>query len=87
LWKSWEIWGQAIAEPNEQKRNELFAQIMDIFAEEVPVVGIYGELPQLIIVKNGLQNMTSGYVLQDATRDESLINPAQLFWDNPEMHT
>jgi peptide/nickel transport system substrate-binding protein len=87
LWKSWEIWGQAIAEPNEQKRNELFAQIMDIFAEEAPVVGIYGELPQLIIVKNGLQNMTSGYVLQDATRDESLINPAQLFWDNPEMHT
>ncbi len=86
LWQSWEIWAQAITEPDEQKRNELFAQIMDIFAEEVPVVGIVGELPRFIIVKNGLQNMTSGYVLQDATRDESLINPAQLFWDNPEMH-
>ena len=87
LWKSWDIWAKAITEPDEQKRNEYFAQIMDIFAEEVPVVGIVGELPRFIIVKNGLQNMTAGYVLQDATRDESLINPAQLFWDNPEMHT
>ncbi|MBV7334265.1 ABC transporter substrate-binding protein [Chloroflexi bacterium TSY] len=87
LWDSWEIWGQAIEEPDEGKRNEFFAQIMDIFAEEVPVVGIVGELPRLIIVKNGLQNMMSGYVLQDATRDESLINPAQLYWDDPASHS
>lgn len=83
LWDSWELWKQAIEEPDEAKRNELFAQIMDIFAEEVPVVGIVGELPRLVITKNGLQNMADGYVLQDATRDESLINPAQLYWTDP----
>ncbi|MEM7132503.1 MAG: ABC transporter substrate-binding protein [Chloroflexota bacterium] len=87
LWDSWDIWAKAIEEPDEQKRNDLFAQLMDIFAEETPVVGIVGELPRLVIVNNDLQNMADGYVLQDATRDESLINPAQLYWTDPAAQT
>jgi peptide/nickel transport system substrate-binding protein len=86
LWEMWEIWAEAVVEPDEATRNSLFAQIMDIWAEEVPVVGIVGELPGPIIAHSDLANLVDGFILQDATRDESLINPAQLFWLNPEEH-
>lgn len=87
LWTQWDLWGQALVEADEAKRNELFKQILDIWAEEVPVVGIVGELPGPMIVSNDLRNVASGYPIQDATRDESLVNPAQLFWENPEAHS
>jgi hypothetical protein len=83
----WELWGQALVEADEQKRNEYMAQILDIWAEETPVVGILGELPGPIVASLDLGNLSEGYVLQDATRDESLLNPAQLFWRNPEQHS
>lgn len=87
LWQQWELWGQALVEPDEAKRNELFKQILDIWAEEIPVVGIVGELPGPIIISRELRNVADGYPIQDATRDESLVNPAQLFWENPEAHS
>jgi peptide/nickel transport system substrate-binding protein len=87
LWRMWELWGQALVEADEQKRNEYMAQILDIWAEETPVVGILGELPGPIVASLDLGNLSEGYVLQDATRDESLLNPAQLFWRNPEQHS
>jgi len=87
LWQQWDLWSQALVEADEAKRNELFKQILDIWAEEVPVVGIVGELPGPIIVSNDLRNVAAGYPIQDATRDESLVNPAQLFWENPEAHS
>ena len=86
LWKQWELWEQALVNPDAEQRNELFKQILDIWAEEVPVVGIVGELPGPMIVSRDLRNVADGYPIQDATRDESLVNPAQLFWENPEAH-
>ncbi len=87
LWQSWEIWGKALIEPDEEARNAYFTQIMDIWAEQVPAIGILGELPGPIIAHNDLRNLAEGYALQDATRDESLINPAQLYWENPDAHS
>ena len=87
LWQQWDLWNQALVEPDEAKRNELFKQILDIWAEEVPVVGIVGELPGPIIISRDLRNVAEAYPIQDATRDESLVNPAQLFWENPEAHS
>lgn len=87
LWESWDIWANALIEPDEAKRNEYFAQIMDIWAEQVPAIGILGELPGPIIAHNDLRNLAEGYPLQDATRDESLVNPAQLYWENPDAHS
>ena len=87
LWQQWELWNQALVEPDEAKRNELFKQIMDIWAAEVPVIGIVGELPGPMIISRDLRNVAEAYPIQDATRDESLVNPAQLFWENPEAHS
>jgi len=87
LWDSWDIWGKALVDPDEEKRNVYFAELMDIWAEQVPAIGILGELPGPIIAHNDLRNLAEGYALQDATRDESLVNPAQLFWENPDAHS
>jgi peptide/nickel transport system substrate-binding protein len=84
--KIWGIWDQVAVEPDEQKRNELFFQILDIWAEELPMIGILGELPAPMIVKNGLMGPQPGFPVDDPTKDEQLINPQTFFWDDPSAH-
>jgi peptide/nickel transport system substrate-binding protein len=83
----WNLWDQTAAEPDEQKRNALFFQILDIWAEELPMIGILGELPAPIIVKNGLKGIPAdGFPIDDPTKDEQLINPQTFYWDDPSQH-
>jgi peptide/nickel transport system substrate-binding protein len=82
----WSLWDQCSAEPDESKRNELFFQILDIWAEELPMIGYLGESPALIIVKNGLKNYKEGMPIDDTTGDEHLLNTETYFWDDPAAH-
>ncbi len=84
--KIWEIWDQVAAEPDETTRNNLFRQILQIWAEELPMIGILGELPAPVIVKNGLQGIRPGFPIDDPSSDEHIINPQTFYWDNPEAH-
>jgi peptide/nickel transport system substrate-binding protein len=84
--KIWALWDQCSAEPDETKRNELFFQILDIWAEELPMIGYLGESPALIIVKDGLKNYKEGLPIDDTTGDEHLLNTETYFWDDPAAH-
>jgi peptide/nickel transport system substrate-binding protein len=84
--KIWDTWDKLAVEPDEGKRNELFKQILDVWAEELPMVGILGELPQPLIVKNGLKGTKEGFPIDDPTKDEQLINPQTFYWDDPSQH-
>ena len=84
--KIWDLWDQTAAEPDEQKRNQLFFQILDIWAEELPMIGILGELPAPVIVKNGFKGYKPGFPIDDTTEDENLLNPQTYFWEEPEKH-
>jgi peptide/nickel transport system substrate-binding protein len=86
IWKIWEIWDQITVEADPDKQNELFFQILDIWAEEVPMIGVLGELPSLCIVKNGIHNFVDGFPNDDTTGDENVYNTETYFWDEPEMH-
>jgi len=86
IWKIWEIMEQVDVEPDEQKRTELFKGILDIWAEELPMIGYLGELPQLVIVKNGFRNYLEGFPVDDTTEDEHLLNTQTYFWEEPEKH-
>jgi peptide/nickel transport system substrate-binding protein len=86
IWKIWEIWDQVAVEPDEARRSELFFQILDIWAEEIPMVGYLGEFPALIIAKNGFKGYLPGYPIDDTTEDEHLLNPQTYYWEEPEMH-
>jgi peptide/nickel transport system substrate-binding protein len=86
IWDIWDIWSQIEVEPSEDKRNELFNQIMDIWAEELPMIGYLGETPAPIIVKNGFKNYKEGMPIDDTTGDEHLLNTESYYWENPEEH-
>jgi peptide/nickel transport system substrate-binding protein len=84
--KIWTAWDQMVAEPDEAKRNTIFQQVLDIWAEELPMIGILGELPAPIIAKNGLKGVKEGFPIDDPTKDEQLVNPQTFFWDDPSKH-
>jgi peptide/nickel transport system substrate-binding protein len=85
--KIWAIWDQIAQEPNPDQQNALLEQIMDIWAEEIPMVGLLGESPSPIIVKNGFRNYLPGFPMDDTTGDEHLLNTECYFWENPEEHS
>jgi peptide/nickel transport system substrate-binding protein len=82
----WSIWDEIAVEPDSDRRNELFFQILDIWAEELPMIGYLGESPALIIAKNGVRNYLEGLPIDDTTGDEHLLNTETYFWDNPDDH-
>jgi peptide/nickel transport system substrate-binding protein len=84
--KIWDTWDQVAVEPDEAKRNALFHQILDVWAEELPMIGILGELPAPLIVKNGLKGTKDGFPIDDPTKDEQLVNPQTFYWDDPSQH-
>ncbi|MCC9076587.1 ABC transporter substrate-binding protein [Litorilinea aerophila] len=86
IWDIWSLWDQIAVEPDEEKRNELFRQILDIWAEELPMIGYLGEAPALVIAKNGVRNYLPGMPIDDPTGDEHFLNTETYFWEDPENH-
>ncbi len=81
-----DLWNTISITGDPDKQNELFRQMLDIWATELPMTGVVGELPALTIVKNGLMNFASS-PNDDTTCDEYVRNPETLFWEKPEEHT
>jgi len=50
----WDLWDQINVTADPAEQDELFRQILDIWIEELPMVGIVGEFPRPSIVKKGL---------------------------------
>jgi peptide/nickel transport system substrate-binding protein len=86
IWDIWDIWDQITMEPDPDQQNKLFEGILDIWAEQLPMIGFLGEEPGLIVVKNGFKNYIAGQPLDDTTADEHFLNTETYFWDNPEEH-
>jgi len=86
IWKIWDIWEQITLEPDPDEQNALFEQILDIWAEEIPMIGLLGEAPAPVIVKNGFRNYIAGMPIDDTTGDEHLLQTESYFWENPEEH-
>lgn len=78
----WDIWDQIRVEPDEATRNKLFEGILDIWAEELPMIGCLGDFPAPTIVKNGLRNYVAGYPNDDPLKGEHFLPAQHLFWEN-----
>lgn len=81
MWDIWDLWDQVQAEPDPDQQTVLFQQILDIWAEELPMIGYLGEGPAVIIVKNGFRNYKPGLPVDDPTGDEHLLNTETYFWE------
>jgi peptide/nickel transport system substrate-binding protein len=84
--KIWEIWDKVAVEPDPAKQNSLFQQILDIWAEEIPMIGVLGELPSFCIVKNGMKNFLDGFPNDDPSGDEQIYSTETYTWDDPSKH-
>lgn len=82
VWTIWDLWDQIAMEPDPARQNELFFQILDIWAEELPMVAYLGEAPAVIIAKNGVRNYIAGMPIDDPTGDEHLLNTETYYWEN-----
>ena len=87
IWTIWDLWDQIRATPGEQAQADLFKQILEIWSEELPSVGFFGELPRLVMVKNGFKGIHAGNPW-DCCRGvyEHIIDNATWYWDDPSMH-
>jgi peptide/nickel transport system substrate-binding protein len=86
IWDIWALMDQINVEPDDATRNDMFRQILDIWAEELPMIGYVGENPALIIVKNGIKGYLPGYPIDDTTADEHLLCIQTYHWEDPENH-
>lgn len=84
--KIWDIWDEVAVEPNPDVQTEKFKKILDIWAEEVPMIGLLGETPSPCIVKNGFRNFVAGFPNDDTTGDENVYQTETYFWEKPEEH-
>jgi peptide/nickel transport system substrate-binding protein len=75
-----ELWNQTKQEPDEATRNALFKELLDIHKEHPYQIGVVGEDPIPVVVKNNLFNVGSGYIYDDALRSQGICVPAQLFF-------
>jgi hypothetical protein len=85
----WDLWAQIEVEPDATKQDALLYQIFDILAEEIPMPGTVGQFPALIIMKNGLRNLSPDYVMpiSNPTKHGCLIPMQTYFWEDPENHS
>ena len=52
-----DIWDQIMVEPDEQRRIELWQQINDLNRENLWVIGLIGEVPQLVLKHDSFRNV------------------------------
>ncbi len=86
IWKIWDLWDKISVEADPAKQNALFFQILDVWAEEIPMIGVLGEIPAFAIVKNGIKNFLEGFPMDDTTGDEEVYNAETYTWDDPSKH-
>jgi peptide/nickel transport system substrate-binding protein len=88
IYTIWKIYDEEIAiEPDPAKQTAAFNKILDIWATEVPMIGILGEQPAPCVVKNGFKGYPAGMPNDDTTGDEEFCSPETYYWDDPSKHT
>jgi peptide/nickel transport system substrate-binding protein len=86
IWELWRLDEAIQKEPDREKQIELFKQIEDLWAEELPMQGYCGGIPRCVIVKNGLMGVHPKPWDCCVTVYEHIIDNATWYWDKPEEH-
>ena len=88
IWDIWKIWDEEIVvEVDPDKQTAAFKKILDIWAEQLPMIGVLGEQPTPTVVKNGFKGYPAGMPNDDTTGDEQFCQSETYYWDDPTKHT
>ena len=82
----WKIWDEeVVVEPDPAKQTAAFKKILDIWATELPMIGILGEQPAPTIVKNGFKGYPAGMPNDDTTGDEQFCQQRDVLLGRPQQ--
>ena len=88
IYNIWKIWDEEVAiEPDAAKQTAAFKKLLDIWATELPMIGLLGEQPAPTIVKNGFKGFLPGLPNDDTVGDEHFAQSECYYWDDPSKHT
>ena len=83
----WRIyWDEVLLEPDEQERFRLFEKILDIHAEEIPMVHFLGQMPSVGIKPRMMRNVPTPLTLTYEFGYTSTLYGHQYYWEDPENH-
>lgn len=87
IWEIWGLWDEIRATAGEEQQTALFKEILEIWSEELPAIGYFGEVPRLVMVKNGFKGIHAGNPW-DCCRGvyEHIIDNSTWYWDDPSQH-
>ena len=84
----WKIWDTEVSvEPDPAKQTAAFKKLLDIWATELPMIGLFGELPAPTVVKNGFKGYPAGLPNDDTGGDEHFAQSETYYWDDPSKHS
>ena len=86
IWDLWRMYDEMGEETDVEKWEEGFRRLMGAWAEQVPVIGILGEMPQPVVVHNDLRNYVDELPYDEQVGGITLQNLQQLYWEHPERH-
>ncbi len=81
-----ELYTEMALEPDLERKNALFREVLAIWKEELPAIGLLGGFQQVCIVKDEFMNVRDGLVYDEVTGYEAFQNPQQFYWERPESH-
>jgi peptide/nickel transport system substrate-binding protein len=81
----WRIWDEVAVEPDMDRATELFKGILDIWAEELPMICTVGQDLRSIIMKNDMRNYSAQGKPFWGDVDDAMDAPT-LFYVNPEEY-
>lgn len=77
------LWDEAASQGSAEKANTIFRKMVDLHKEAPFVIGVVGELPQVVIVDRDLGNVIpQRMVYDDVLRGVGLAMPHQLYYKN-----
>jgi peptide/nickel transport system substrate-binding protein len=83
----WKIWDEEVSpQPDPTKATAAFNKILDIWATELPMIGLLGEAPAPTVVKNGFKGFVAGLPNDDTVGDEHFAQSETYYWDDPSKH-
>ena len=85
IWAAWEELQQTVDDVGQKA---LFRKILEIWKDELPSIGLYGDIPRLVPTKKGLKGIHAGYGWDCCTTSyEHIIDNATWYWEEPEKHS
>ena len=70
-----EIWDRILVEPDEERRIDLWQKINDFSREQLFVIGVVGDVPQLVLVNDTFRNVPDNAVFGFIFRSPGLTAP------------